>query len=244
MVRAGLLVLTFTGVAMTASAEQAGQREAEHAAAEPSGELHVAASVCEAHDLRFRQEQDPTLRIEIPPEFSGQWPSRSACESARLAWDAEAPGPMQPIPFSHKHHAGEFQIGCQYCHSNTSESPSAGVPSVEVCMGCHAQFPPSYDEMEGIRILKEHWEDQRPIEWEQVHRLPEYVQFKHNRHSQAGLECQRCHGPVEKLDKLYVVPDGFWKYGVPVKKLEMGWCIDCHRQNENQASLDCLTCHY
>ncbi|MCS5636672.1 MAG: cytochrome c family protein [Myxococcota bacterium] len=209
-----------------------------------SGEFLVAGSVCEAHELRLLGEEDPTLVVEIPSEFAGQWPSRSACESARLAWDPEAPGPIQPIPFSHKHHAGEFGIDCQYCHSGTDRSPAAGVPSVEVCMGCHAQFPASYDEIEGIRILKEHWEEKRPIEWIQIHRLPEYVQFRHNRHLQAGLECQQCHGPVEKLDKLYLVPDEHWKYGVPVKKMEMGWCIDCHRDNDNQASIDCTRCHY
>ena len=64
---------------------------------------------------------------------------------------AEAPGPHQPIPFSHKHHAGEFEIDCLYCHSGTDRSRAAGVPSVELCMGCHAQFPAEYDELEGIR---------------------------------------------------------------------------------------------
>ena len=40
---------------------------------------------------------------------------------------------------------------------------------------------------------------------------------------------KRAREVVEELDKLYLVPDGHWKYLVPVKKLEMGWCIDCHR---------------
>jgi len=142
-----------------------------------TGELFVAGSVCEAHELRALAAEKPSMILEIPPEFAGQWPSRSACESARLAWDPEAPGPIQPIPFSHKHHAGEFGIDCQYCHSGTDRSPAAGVPSVELCMGCHAQFPASYDEIEGIRILKEHWEERKPIEWIQIHRLPEHVQF-------------------------------------------------------------------
>ena len=123
-------------------------------------------------------------------------------------------------------------------------SPAAGVPSVELCMGCHAQFPKEYDEIEGIRILKQHWEDKTPIEWVQIHRLPEYVQFRHNRHIAAGVECQRCHGQVEEMDKLYLVPESFWRNGVPVNKLEMGWCINCHRENHNQADIDCVRCHY
>ena len=111
-------------------------------------------------------------------------------------------------------------------------------------MGCHAQFPPAYDELEGIRILKEYWEQKKPILWEQIHRVPEYVQFRHNRHMQAGVECQQCHGPVETLDKLYLVPDTNWAYLVPYQKLEMGWCVNCHKDNDNQASIDCLKCHY
>jgi hypothetical protein len=209
-----------------------------------SGEILVADSVCQAHELRFLKEQDSSLEIEIPAEFDTQWPSRSACQSALAAWDPEAPGPKQPIPFSHKHHAGEFEIDCQYCHSGTDRSQAAGVPSVEVCMGCHMQFPKTYDEIEGIRILKKHWEEKTPIEWEQIHRLPEYVQFRHNRHISAGVECQTCHGPVEQLDKLYLVPDGGWRYFVPWKKMEMGWCINCHQSNDHQASDDCMTCHY
>jgi len=205
----------------------------------------VAGSVCEAQRLKAAKEIDPDLEIEIPAEYDKQWPSLDACRSHELAWDVEAEGPMQPIPFSHKHHAGKFGIDCQYCHSGTDRSAAAGVPSVELCMGCHAQFPKEYDELEGIQILKRHWEEKEPIVWKQIHRLPEHVQFRHNRHVAAGLECQRCHGPVEEMEKLYLVPDtNFWYFGMPAAKLEMGWCIQCHRENGQQASQDCLTCHY
>lgn len=209
-----------------------------------SGPVQIATGVCDAHRLKALKAADPSLAIEIPAEFDKQFPSASACGSAVAAWDAEAPGPKQPIPFSHKHHAGQFKIECLYCHTGTDKSSAAGVPAVEVCMGCHAQFPLEYDEIEGIRILKQHWEEKRPIEWVQIHRLPEYVQFRHNRHIKAGVACQTCHGPVEQLDKLYLVPDTKLGYLVPVAKLEMGWCISCHRQNHQQASQDCLKCHY
>ena len=209
-----------------------------------NGDVLIAESVCDAHELRALKEENPDLEIEIPAEFDKQWPSASACESAEAAWDPEAPGPMQPIPFSHKHHAGQFQIDCLYCHSGTDKSQAAGVPSVELCMGCHSQFPAEYDQIEGIQILKDHWEEKKPIEWVQIHRLPEHVQFRHNRHVQAGVECQTCHGAVETYDKLPLVPDMHIGYLVPVQKLEMGWCINCHRQNNQQASQDCLKCHY
>jgi hypothetical protein len=235
------------------------------------GKARVAGSICEAQELKALAAERPDVRIEIPAEFDKAFPSLSACRSHELAWDESAPGPMQPIPFSHKHHAGEFEIPCLYCHSGTDRSPSAGVPSVELCMGCHSQFSYNYDqELEGIRILKEHWghsyvksddgkwqiqprdESQaKPIEWQQIHREPEHVQFRHNPHVAAGIDCNYCHGnlrsdnpvKVEEIDKLYLVPDTrWWKYGLPTQKLEMGWCVDCHRENE--ATQDCYACHY
>jgi hypothetical protein len=209
--------------------------------------VQVATSVCEAQRLKAAKARNPGLEIEIPAEFDRDFPSLSACESHELAWDPAAEGPRQPIPFSHAHHAGTFQIDCLYCHSGTDRSQAAGMPSVELCMGCHANFPKEYDELEGIQILKEHWEAKTPVPWEQIHRLPEHVQFRHNRHIAAGLDCNTCHGsaeePVEAAHKLRLVPDTqWWAYGLPTKKLEMGWCIKCHRQNG--ASQDCLTCHY
>ncbi len=203
----------------------------------------VATSVCEAHELRALQAQDPRLAIEIPPQFQLPWPTRAACRSHEAAGDPEAPGLAQPIQFSHKHHAGLYQIDCLYCHSGTDRSRAAGVPSVELCMGCHAQFPASYDELEGIRTLKQYWQAREPIPWQQIHRLPEHVKFRHNRHVAAGVECQRCHGPVEAMDKVELTKDTvWWPWLLPAQKLEMGWCIQCHR--ENGASQDCLTCHH
>jgi hypothetical protein len=206
-------------------------------------EILRANSVCDAQELKARRAEDPHLSIEIPAEFDRPLPSLEACRSHDAAWDDSAPGPNQPIPFSHAHHAGTFAIDCLYCHTGTDRSRMAGMPSVEVCMGCHANFAPEYDQLEGVRILKEHWDEKRPIEWLQVHRLPEHVKFRHNRHIAAGVECQDCHGAVQEMDKVYLVPDtNFWHFGMPAQKLEMGWCVQCH--NKFEASRDCLTCHY
>jgi len=206
-------------------------------------EVLRAGSVCEAHELKARKALHPALQIEIPAEFDKPFPTLEACRAYQAAENEDTPGPIQPIPFSHKHHAGEYQIDCLYCHSGTDRSRNAGVPSVQVCMGCHSKFPAEYDELEGIQILKKHWKDQKSIPWVQIHRLPEYVKFQHQAHIAAGFACQTCHGAVEKMDKVSMTPDTrWWKYGLPTHKLEMGWCVTCHR--DNGASEDCLTCHY
>ena len=237
------LLITPVGIGALAVASFAAQLPALATAA--GADALVARGVCEAHELRALKEDNPDLAIVIPKEFDTPWPSRSACLSHAAALDEDTPGLVQPIPFSHKHHAGQFGIDCQYCHSGTDRSPSAGVPSVETCMGCHLQFPASYDELSGIKTLKEHWEKQEPIEWLQVHRLPEHVQFRHNRHLQAEPEvkCQLCHGPVAEFDKIFVFEDTkWWPWGLPTQTLEMGWCVQCHR--EKKVSQDCYTCHY
>ena len=63
----------FMGEAIAASSGDKGHGD-DHAeaSAEPSGELLVADSVCEAHELRFMQKQDSSLRIEIPAQYAGQ----------------------------------------------------------------------------------------------------------------------------------------------------------------------------
>jgi predicted CXXCH cytochrome family protein len=161
-------------------------------------------------------------------------------EAQRLAWDDAAPGPKQPIPFSHALHAGTYKIECLYCHSGSDESRAAGVPSTELCMGCHQWIG---TELEGVKLLKQYWDENKPIEWVQIHRLPEHVKFRHNRHVNAGVACQQCHGPVQEMHKVHFVPDTKWQNKwMPTQKLEMGWCLSCHRAN--QASQDCLTCHH
>ena len=191
------------------------------------------------------------MSLPAPQEVSAQprTPEPELLAAERAAGDPEAPGPMQPIPFSHAWHAGKYEIECLYCHTGTDRSQAAGVPSVELCMGCHSQFQYGTDEEgnslepESLQVLKQYWENKEPIPWQQIHRLPEHVQFRHNRHVAAGVECQTCHGPVETMDKLHLTEDTvWWPWLLPSKKLEMGWCIQCHRENE--ASQDCLLCHY
>jgi hypothetical protein len=46
-------------------------------------------------------------------------------------------GPEQPIPFSHRLHAGHKAIQCQYCHPYVGHSNHPGLPPVEKCLHCH-----------------------------------------------------------------------------------------------------------
>lgn len=136
--------------------------------------------------------------------------------------------PDQPINFSHKLHAGDKQIPCQYCHSAARRSIVAGIPPVNTCMGCH-QFVKT-DSPE-IKKIAAKWEANEPIEWTKVHDLPDFVRFTHKRHIAAGLDCKECHGDVASMTT-----------AKQVAPLQMGWCIDCHVNNN--APTSCNTCHY
>ena len=69
--------------------------------------------------------------------------------------------PEQPIPFSHKLHAGEMQINCQYCHTQVEKGRHATVPSVNICMNCHSQVKrASGADKDSVHLAKltEHYE--------------------------------------------------------------------------------------
>ena len=143
--------------------------------------------------------------------------------------------PEQPIAFSHKIHAGDNSIDCNYCHSSARSSKTSGIPSANVCMNCHANITSGattgtaeiqkiYDAIgydPETRTYIEGYE-QQPIQWVRVHNLPDLAYFNHSQHVTVGqLECQECHGAVEEMDVLKQDSD-----------LTMGWCVQCHRETE------------
>ena len=151
--------------------------------------------------------------------------------------------PVQPIHYSHKIHSGANQIECQYCHSSARVSKHSGIPSLNVCMNCHeniAEYNGEEDLEKGYtkdfytnEIKKLYkavgWDEEtqsytgetEPVKWVRIHNLPDFVYFNHSQHvSVAGVDCQKCHGPVEEMEILY-----------QYSSLTMGWCIDCHRES-------------
>ena len=131
--------------------------------------------------------------------------------------------PKQPIAFSHKIHAGQYEIDCKYCHVGVVKGKNATIPSVNICMNCHNQIKSGTltGEAEIGKILRAYNEN-KPIEWVRVHNLPDLAYFNHSQHVVVGnIECQTCHGPIQEMDVVR-------QYSL----LTMGWCIDCHRKTE------------
>lgn len=136
-------------------------------------------------------------------------------------------GLAQPIPFSHRFHAGQKLIGCFMCHPGAMDSPHAGVPPAQRCMLCHERIIVTFP---AIQDLRGHVERDEPILWRRVFSIPDYVYFSHERHVRSGVDCSRCHGDVRAMDRV-----------VQPREFTMGFCVQCHR--DNTVSHDCLRCH-
>ncbi|WP_379846353.1 cytochrome c3 family protein [Larkinella bovis] len=127
--------------------------------------------------------------------------------------------PKQPIAFSHKLHAGQYQVNCNYCHTSVYKGKIATIPSANICMNCHGEIKRESPE---IQKIYKAIETDTPIEWVRVHNLPDLAYFNHAQHTNVGqVQCQTCHGEVEKMEVME-----------QRSSLTMGWCIDCHRKTE------------
>ncbi len=124
----------------------------------------------------------------------------------------------QPVPFSHRHHAGELGIDCRYCHTSVEQSSFAGLPPTQTCMTCHSQIWVNSAMLEPVRSS---YQTDKSIEWSRVNALPDFVYFDHSIHVSKGIGCTTCHGPVAEMALT-------WR----ANTLEMSWCLDCHRQPE------------
>jgi hypothetical protein len=147
-------------------------------------------------------------------------------------------GPDQPIAFPHPTHVEDLGMDCTFCHRNVTEGAAATIPSAGLCLTCHQVVGDDLPEIEKLREMVV--ENERPIDWVRVHRVPDHVHFVHEAHIKFFSErdniaetavCATCHGDVGSMEKVEQVRD-----------LKMGDCVNCHR--DNGAPTDCTTCHY
>jgi len=159
--------------------------------------------------------------------------------------------PVQPIAFSHKIHAGDNKIECQYCHSAAKHSKHSGIPSVNVCMNCHMNISEVAEDtkviMEDGGVILGKAELDKEIE-----KVKNAAGYYYNKES----EVWEYTGEIKpvKWVRVHNLPDFAYfnhsqhvtvagvkcqKCHGPVEEMEevyqyspltMGWCIDCHNQ--------------
>src|ERR1700752_3459027 len=168
----------------------------------------------------FRRSANTIARVSI---FGGVFVVTGllflAAQIHRSPWNTDAGvAREQPIQFSHERHVGGNGIDCRYCHTSVEESLFAGTPPTRTCMNCHSQIFANSPFLEPVR---ESFRSGRSIQWNRVHDLPDFVYFNHSIHVNKGIGCTTCHGPIGEMALT-------WRGNT----LQMGWCLDCHRQPE------------
>ena len=147
--------------------------------------------------------------------------------------------PKQPLPFSHRLHAGQLKMDCRYCHYTVEQAAHAAVPPTEICAKCHsgagsdgvAATVSVHPQSQMLLAVRESQATGEPIEWERIHDLPDFAYFDHSAHVNRGVGCVSCHGRVDKMEQVY-----------QAKPLSMSWCLDCHRNPDpNLRPLDKIT---
>lgn len=123
--------------------------------------------------------------------------------------------PEQPVPYSHKLHAGDLGMDCRYCHTAVERGPHASVPPAETCMNCHSVIRKDSPKLE---LVRKSYETGAGIAWVRAHKVPDFAYFDHSRHVSKGVGCVECHGRVDQMEVVKVV-----------EPLSMSWCLDCHR---------------
>jgi len=123
--------------------------------------------------------------------------------------------PEQPVAFSHEHHVGGLGLDCRFCHLNVEESGFAGIPSTDICMGCHSKI---WTDSTALAPVVASYENDEPLVWNRVNNLADYAFFNHSIHVNKGIGCETCHGRVDQM---------------PLSRkhstLAMEWCLECHR---------------
>ena len=127
--------------------------------------------------------------------------------------------PVQPVPFSHKHHVGELGLDCRNCHESVETQATAGLPPTHTCMTCHSQIWTGSNMLEPVRSSLTH---DQPLQWTRVNRLPDYVYFNHSIHVAKGIGCSSCHGAVDTMQLAYAA-----------QTFSMSFCLSCHRAPQN-----------
>jgi hypothetical protein len=124
----------------------------------------------------------------------------------------------QPVTFDHRHHTQDDGIDCRYCHTTVDKAATAGVPSTDVCMGCHNQV---WNQSPILEPVRRSYFSRMPLRYNRVNDLPDFVYFDHSVHVNHGVGCVSCHGRVDEMARVY-----------QVASLTMNWCLDCHRAPE------------
>lgn len=157
-------------------------------------------------------------------------PAHASISDAVSHFFGYRPEAQQPIAFPHNIHVQEVQLECVDCHISVARGPLASIPDIRTCWNCHATAVTDRPE---IQKMRDYYDKGQDIPWQRVWGWVEesHVRFNHAPHIRKDVDCSTCHGDLSQMT-------------VATRTVEhtMEFCVTCHKQNN--ASNDCVTCHY
>jgi Zn ribbon nucleic-acid-binding protein len=85
-------------------------------------------------------------------------------------------------------------------------------------MTCHSQV---WQDAPILKPVHDSFEENLPLRWNRVYRIPHYVYFNHSIHVNKGVGCTTCHGAVNEMPLM-------WRE----QTFYMRECLACHREPE------------
>lgn len=122
--------------------------------------------------------------------------------------------PSQMVPFSHKHHVAGLGIDCRFCHTTVETAGNASLPPTYTCMTCHSQI---WTNAGILAPVRQSLAENKPLVWQRISGLPDYVYFNHAIHIAKGVGCASCHGEIDDMPLTH-----------KATTFTMGFCLNCH----------------
>jgi menaquinone reductase, multiheme cytochrome c subunit len=137
---------------------------------------------------------------------------------------------LQPVQFNHQKHVKDVGLECASCHEYFATGEHSGLPSLELCEGCHSEaLTKSSEEQTLLKLIAS---KPQPA-FHKLFRMPDHVRYSHRRHVTAGgLPCETCHGGIAET----TAPPP-----VALTRITMDTCTNCHV--ERGVRTDCTACH-
>src|SRR3954447_26940033 len=124
----------------------------------------------------------------------------------------------QPIQFDHRHHTRDEAVKCRFDHNTVYRSPPAAIPASQLCLNCPSQI---WNQSPLLEPLRRSYFEGKPIVWQKVNDVPDFVYFNHAIHVNKGVGCVTCHGRVDEMPAVQ-----------KAEPLTMSFCLKCHRSPE------------
>ncbi len=204
-------------------------------------ELKPNAFVGASGDAAVRQVIENGLPGTAMPAWQGRLPADDITAVVALLRSWQGPKPagatiaaaaaQATVPFTHRPHIQKGGLSCIFCHSQVRRGPSADLPPLELCAGCHTWLS---TQTPATKAVVAAFEAEAEVSWPRVYKLPDFVYFAHQPHVLvAKVECATCHGDVAQMT-----------LARKAVRLNMKFCIGCHKQQVDQERLmDCDICH-